>query len=52
MSNHLVGEFDTVNKFTRLYASNRITATIAALEQDWDDAARLDQEQADLEAQD
>jgi hypothetical protein len=48
----LLGNFDTVGGFARRYAADRIARTLAALEQSWDDAAVLDQEQADLEAQD
>jgi hypothetical protein len=38
----LLGNFDTVGAFRDRYQAER----------DWDDAAALDQEQADLEAQD
>lgn len=40
-----MGHYDAQHAFADLYNHE-------ALRQDWEDAARLDQEQADLEAQD
>jgi hypothetical protein len=48
----LTGNFDTVGAFAERYAEDHDRWYKAALEQSWDDAAALDQVQADLEAQD